>query len=107
MPDAFADLYNLPAETLSLLRGEFNLPVTLECVGRVSLFPYDNDTFILQSFLDRPERVRVRINRPNVSITPLMKPGIRPLDIVRSGGNESVFDIHIIPGHYMAFKIEG
>jgi len=107
IPYAFADLYNLPAETLAVLRREFNLPITLECCGRVSLFPYDNDTFILQSFLDRPERVRVRINRPNVKLAPLMKPRMRPFDIVRSGENESVFDIHIMPGHYMVFKVEG
>jgi len=106
IPDAFADLYNLPAETLSLLRGEFDLPITLECAGRVSLFPYDNNTFILQSFLDRPERARVRIKKPNVSLVPLMKPRMRPFDIVRSGEAESVFDIHIMPGHYMVFKME-
>jgi len=45
IPDTFADLYNLPAETLALLRGEFDLPITLESCGRVSLFPYDNNTF--------------------------------------------------------------
>ncbi|GBU27983.1 hypothetical protein R84B8_01539 [Treponema sp. R8-4-B8] len=107
IPDSFADLYNLPAETLNLLRGEFDLPITLECCSRVSLFPYDNDTFILQSFLDRPERVRVRINRAGASLVPLKMPKMRPFEIVRSGESESVFDIHITPGHYMAFKIEG
>jgi len=107
IPDSFADLYNLPAETLAVLRRESSLPVTLESCGRISLFPYNNDTFILQSFLDRLERVRVRINRPNVSLVPLMKPRMRPFDIVRSGDNESVFDIHIMPGHYMVFRIEG
>jgi len=61
----------------------------------------------LQSFLDRPERVRVRINRPNASLAPLMQPRMRPFDIVRSGENESVFDIYIMPGHYMVFKVEG
>jgi len=107
IPDAFADLYNLPAETLALLRGELKLPITLECAGRVSLFPYNNDTFILQSFLDRPERARVRVNRPDAKLTPLMKPRMRPFDIApHSGENESVFDIYIMPGHYMAFKVE-
>ncbi len=105
-PDNFADLYNLPAETLALLRGQFDLPVTLESVGRVSLFLYDNNTFILQSFLDRPERVRVRINKPDVKLELLAKTKIRPFEIVRSGENESIFDIFMMPGHYMAFKIE-
>jgi hypothetical protein len=72
----------------------------------VSLFPYDNDTFILQSFLDRPERVRVRINKPDVKLELLAKTKIRPFEIVRSGENESIFDIFMMPGHYMAFKIE-
>jgi hypothetical protein len=106
VPDNFADLYNLPAETLALLRGQFDLPITLESVGRVSLFPYDNNTFILQSFLDRPERVRVRINKPDVKLELLAKTKIRPFEIVRSGEAESVFDIFMMPGHYMAFKIE-
>jgi len=105
IPDNFADLYNLPAETLALLRGQFDLPVTLESVGRVSLFPYDNNTFILQSFLDRPERVRVRINKPDVKLELLAKTKIRSFEIVRSGENESIFDIFMMPGHYMAFRI--
>jgi hypothetical protein len=106
IPDNFADLYNLPAETLALIRGQFDLPITLESVGRVSLFPYDNNTFILQSFLDRPERVRVRINKPDVKLEMLAKTKIRPFEIVRSGENESIFDIFMMPGHYIAFKIE-
>jgi hypothetical protein len=107
IPDAFADLYNFPVETLNLIRSEFNMPITLECTGRISLFPYDNNTFILQSFIDRPERVRVRINRTGITLVLLMKPRMRPFEIVRSGESESIFDIHIMPGHYMAFKIEG
>jgi hypothetical protein len=106
IPDAFADLYNLPSETLNLLRGEFDMPVTLECCGRVSLFLYDNDTFILQSFLDRPERVRIRIKKPKVSLEPLKITKIRPFEVVNSGEGESVFDIQIMPGHYMAFKVK-
>jgi hypothetical protein len=106
VPDAFADLYKLPAETLALIRKEFDRDITLECCGRVSLFPYDNNTFILQSFLDRPEKVRVRINKPDVTLTPLTKQRMRPFEIVRSGEGESFFDIHIMPGHYMAFRIE-
>jgi hypothetical protein len=107
IPDAFADLYNLPAETLTFIRREFNLPVTLECCGRVSLFLYDNNTFILQSFLDRPELARVRIKKPDVTLTPLKIQRIRPFELIRSGKDESVFDIHVMPGHHMAFKIEG
>jgi hypothetical protein len=108
IPDAFADLYKLPAETLTVIRKELNLPVTLECCGRVGLFLYDNDTFILQSFLDRPERIRVRINKNAAALVPLMRMQLRamPIERVSNGGNESVFDVHLMPGHYAAFKIE-
>ncbi|MDR0316302.1 MAG: hypothetical protein LBH97_05320 [Treponema sp.] len=107
IPDAPADLYKLPAETLTLLRRELKLPVTLECGSRVGLFPYDNNTFILQSFLERPENVRVYIGRPGVSLVPLAGMGMRPLLKAPSKENESVFDVHLMPGRYTAFKIEG
>jgi hypothetical protein len=109
IPDAPADLYKLPAETLTALRGVFKLPITLECMGRVGLFPYDNSTFILQSFLERPEVVRVRVNRGGVSLAPLIRPQLKapPPEPVRGNENESVFEIHLMPGRYAAFKIEG
>jgi hypothetical protein len=110
VPDAMADLYNLPAETLTLLRKELDLPVTLECPGRVGLFLYDNNTFILQSFLDRPERVRICINKTGVSLVPLLKcqvGKIRPPEKGRSADNESVFEVYLMPGRYAAFKAVG
>jgi hypothetical protein len=110
IPDAPADLYKLPAETLTLLRRELKQTITLECGGRVGLFLYNNDTFILQSFLDRPENVRVRIARPNVSLIPMIK--MRPPVKMRfpakapSGEDESIFNVFLMPGRYVAFKIE-
>jgi hypothetical protein len=104
VPDAPADLYKLPAETLTLLRRELKLPVTLECGGRVGLFPYDNNTFILQSFLERPENIRVCIARSGVTLAPLT--GTKAVKS-RSGEGESVFDVLLLPGRYAAFKIEG
>jgi hypothetical protein len=105
IPDAPADLYKIPAETLTLLRRELKLPVTLECGSRIGLFPYNNNTFILQSFLERPENVRVNIGRPGVSLVPLAGK-IRPPK-APSKENESAFDVLLMPGRYAAFKIEG
>ena len=109
IPDSPADLYKLPAETLTLLRRALHFPITLECMGRVGLFPYDNNTFILQSFLDRPEVVRVCVNRGGASLVPLLKPQLKaPLpEQARGGENESVFEVHLMPGRYAAFRIEG
>lgn len=103
IPDDAADLYKLPAETLNCIRREMDLPLTIECGARVGLFTYDNNTFILQSFLNRPENVRVRIGRTNVSIKPLHT--MRPPKLSRSLKNETVFEVFLMPGRYAAFKI--
>ena len=110
IPDDKTDLYKLPAETLTLLRREMNLQVTLECGGRVGLFLYDNNTFILQSFLERPEKIRIRINKKDVSLKPLKKmmpPPLIPNAVIaaQTGEDESVFDIHLLPGRYAVLKI--
>ncbi|MCL2209762.1 MAG: hypothetical protein FWB89_06360 [Treponema sp.] len=107
VPDVPADLYKLPAETLTMLRREMNLRVTLECCGRVALFLYDNDTFIIQSFLDRVELVRLCINKPDVRLTPVSSPQwMRQMKKVRISDSESVFETHLMPGRYSAFRIE-
>jgi hypothetical protein len=61
IPENFTDLYQLPPETLSALKtfvmGDF--PVRLEGPSQVSLFAYDNNTFIVESFLDHEVQVKV------------------------------------------------
>ncbi len=56
IPDNFADLYELPAGVLNAIRALLtaHLPVQLEAPGKVSLFLYDNGTFIVESFRDEP-----------------------------------------------------
>jgi hypothetical protein len=53
IPENFSDLYSFPVSVLTqirnaLLRGFF---ARIESPGDVSLFIYDNDTFIVESFL--------------------------------------------------------
>lgn len=54
VPDNFADFYRLPADVLAGLRQPItvDLDVMLDAPGQVSLFLYDNDTVIVESFLD-------------------------------------------------------
>jgi hypothetical protein len=79
-----------------------NLPVTLECCGRVSLFLYDNDTFIIQSFLDHPEKIRFCVNKPKASLISLTK--ALPPENIASGDKGSVFEVVLMPGYYAVFK---
>ncbi len=62
VPENFSDLYSFPAPVLTqirnvLLRDSF---VRIESPGDVSLFMYDNNTFIVESFL--PDSVDIRIS---------------------------------------------
>lgn len=61
IPDNFDDLYALPQATLSAIKdyilGDF--PVHLDAPAQVSLFAYDNGSFIVESFRDQATAVNV------------------------------------------------
>ena len=63
IPDNFNDLYLYPASVVSAIKeavmGDF--PVRMEGPNKVSLFVYDNHTFIVESYLDHPATVTVAI----------------------------------------------
>jgi len=61
IPDNFGDLYNLPAEVLTQIKEVLmrDLYVCVDSTSQVALFVYDNDTFIVESFL--PDSVDIRI----------------------------------------------
>jgi hypothetical protein len=61
IPDDFADLYRLPQSVLNQLRTLLgrNLFVSLDAPDHVSLFAYDNRTFIVQNFRPQPVSTRV------------------------------------------------
>ena len=61
IPENFNDLYVLPQPLLTSIK-QFILrdfPVRLDAPSQVSLFVYDNHTFVVQSFLDKPAQVMV------------------------------------------------
>jgi len=61
VPEEMNDLYSLPARVLDEIRRYLtpDQPVRLEGPAQVSLFAYNNGTFVVQSFLDHPVAVRV------------------------------------------------
>ena len=62
IPENFSDFYSFPAPILTQIRNVLlrDFWVRVESPGDVSLFVYDNDTFIVESFL--PEAVDIRIS---------------------------------------------
>lgn len=67
VPDDFADLYRLPQTVLNQIRTLLGreLFVTLDAPHHVSLFAYDNRTFIVQNYQSQPVNARVSI--PNAA----------------------------------------
>ena len=61
IPENFADIYNLPSEVLSEIRKTLSadLFARLEAPGKVSLFLYDNNTLIVESFLDESTQASI------------------------------------------------
>jgi hypothetical protein len=61
IPDNFTDLYELPEATLNAVRSYVlgNFPVRIEAPAKVSLFAYDNQTLIVESFRDEPSEITV------------------------------------------------
>jgi hypothetical protein len=74
IPDNFSDLYQYPPEVLNRLRSivSADLDVKIEGPSQVSLFCYDNGTFIVQSFLPEPVTVKILVKDPTTRITDLL-----------------------------------
>ena len=64
IPDNFSDLYRLPPEVLTHIKSTLlqDLFVHVESPSQVVLFAYDNNTFIVESFLQESVEVRLVVN---------------------------------------------
>ncbi len=61
IPENPNDLYSLPQAVLTQIRKYLlhGFPVQLDAPGKVSLFAYDNRTFVVESYLDQPTQVTI------------------------------------------------
>ena len=123
IPDNIGDLYALPQPALSVIRtylqGEF--PVRLDAPAQVSLFAYDNGTFVVESF--RPEATPVGISIAGTHSK--LKDLVSGEEIAASGnstvnlpartaaqrrdpdaGTRASFSVQIPPHSYRVFKAE-
>jgi hypothetical protein len=116
IPDNFNDLYSYPASVVSALKeavlGDF--PVRMEGPSKVSLFAYDNHTFVVESYLDRPATVTASITDDIAKIVNMETgesiAGEAPAPRRGPGGRQSMspvrmnFTITIQPHSYAAFS---
>jgi hypothetical protein len=113
IPENLTDLYQIPAETLTAIKtfvmGDF--PVRLEAPSQVSLFVFDNNTFIVESFLDHEINVKVSTTGAFTKIKNLFSdetidgqappaPSARRMSF---GAPRTTFAITLKPHSYLAF----
>jgi len=74
IPDDFGNLYDLPVGVLNVFRQILSkdLDIRIDAPAKVSLFVYDNGTFIVNSFLDTPITVNINANENINSITDIL-----------------------------------
>jgi hypothetical protein len=116
IPDDIADLYALPAPVLAPIRETIaqDLPVRLEAPGRVSLFVYDNDSLIVESFLPRVASVRIIAPKSYARLRDLLsgaelqgRPAPPPPAFPGQAAppeEKVVFDVLLRPHSYRAFS---
>ena len=113
IPANFTDLYQMPEPALNAIRsyvmGDF--PVRIEAPAKVSLFAYDNGSFIIESFRDEPAAVTLLVPQGS-SVTNLVTGerlteatgGQPPQDANARHG--SGFKVEVQPHSYMVFTVK-
>jgi hypothetical protein len=116
IPDNFSDLYNLPAEVLNKVREVMckQLNVQLEGPSQISLYLYDNNTCVVESFLDKEVEVKLVTPRQFRQITDLesrqrfqgelRKPGLSYIE--KNLQEKSIFPLVIKPHSFRVFRLE-
>lgn len=105
IPDNFGELYEFPKEILTAIKRVLmkNFFVYTESPSKVSLFVYDNNTFIIHSFKEHNTDVKIILDEKfNKLVDMLSNQEIRGY----KEKNKIVFDIGIWPHNYRVFKAE-
>ena len=116
VPENYADLYALPAEVLSRIRSIISNKndVYLEGPSNLSLFLYDNNTLIVESFNDETVQAKFATDVSMKKMTDILsKSAIQGETRKASGGwsaprlvERKLFEFEIKPHSYRVFKLE-
>lgn len=105
VPDDPGMLYRLPREVLGLLRQVlgYGMKVTIDAESRIALFTYDNDTFVVESFLPYDTTIDIIVNHRAARLVNL--PSERVLEGC-SRGNQTEISVNLPAQTYRAFRIQ-
>lgn len=115
IPESFGDLYNLPAGVLNRIRDVLSsdLNFRIEGASKVSLFVYDNNTIIVESFLSEETKIRIVAGGGITKLVDI----VSSEQLTGSGKTSSMiwgrkaeektyFDVALKPHSYRVFKAE-
>ncbi|MBN1876578.1 MAG: hypothetical protein JXA33_20300 [Anaerolineae bacterium] len=112
IPDNFDDLYKLPNEVLARIRTVLlrDLYVRVNGPAQVMLFVYDNNTFIVESFLPEPVEVNIIVNESVKALHDLQSDTVledkQPiLDWRQQSTGEISFKATLPPHSYRVFQL--
>jgi hypothetical protein len=121
MPENISDLYTLPPGVLSALRSYVmqTFPVRIEAPPQVCLFAYDNNTFIVQSFMPTETTVNISTSGAGAKLKNLITdqtveaqaaPQARGRGGFARGGAQAAprtsFQVKVLPHSYLVFGVE-
>jgi hypothetical protein len=119
IPDDLGNLYDLPVGILNSFRQTLSkdLDIRIDAPANVSLFLYDNGTFIVNSFLDEPVTININANEDIERITDMLSGAViekQPEPTSQAGmffgrrfrpdDKNNVFRITIMPHSYRVFS---
>lgn len=117
IPDDFNDLYALPPEVVSAIKNFVmrDFPVRIDGPSQVALFAYDNNTFIVESFLPTETDITISVLGNSCMLKNLVTGetfgGKSLTSMLRETQRESIenrasFRIHLMPHSYAVFAVE-
>ena len=114
VPDAYPDFYQLPAAVWNRIRQELPVEgIRLEGPGRISIFPTEEDSFILYPYVMRDtQRTRVTVHVQDAcglemicTNAPGYRGGKREILPLYTKQGEAAFEIPVLPGIYSQYRI--
>ena len=105
IPDNVGDLYAYPQEVLTYIKKVLldDFFVYTDSPSGVSVFVYDNDTFIVSSFKEHGQRVKIVVDAAFSKLVELQSG--REIE-GRAEGDDVVFETYVQPHEYQVFRVK-
>ena len=117
IPDNFNDLYSLPEAVLNAIRwyAMADFPVRLDAPAGISLLAYDNNSFVVQSFLDKAASVTANLPEGTAklnnlttgeTLSPASEPASSPGQFGRRAASprHARFTVSVKPHSFVVFR---